>query len=69
VIGELERRVMRLGNWALAVVCGSMGVFTLWFCFLRAGLIPYAVGFLGIAVALEAANHYFLAPHGPANRR
>jgi hypothetical protein len=60
-MGELERRMMRLGNWLLSLVCGSMGVFTLWFCFLNAALIPYAVGFLGIAVLLEAANRYLLA--------
>lgn len=61
-MGELERRMMRLGNWLISLVCGSMGIFTLWFCSLQMALIPYAVGFLGIAVALELANRFLLAP-------
>jgi hypothetical protein len=60
-MGELERRMMRLGNWPLSLVCGNMGVFTLWFSFIAHSLIPYAVGFLGIGLALEIANHRFLA--------
>ena len=60
-MGELERRMMRLGNWCLSLVCGSMGVFTLWFCFIAHSLIPYAIGFLGMALVLEIANHKLLA--------
>ena len=69
VFGELERQMMRLGNWVIALVCGSMGVFTLWFCSLNFSLIPYAVGFFGIAFLLEATNWYFFAPQRPAKRR
>lgn len=65
---ELARRMMRLGNWLIALICGSMGVFTICFCYLSATLIPYAVLFFGIAFTLEAANFYFLADR-PANRR
>lgn len=69
MIGELERQMMRLGNWLIALVCGSMGVFTLWFSYLNAAFISYAIAFFGIAFALEAANWYFLSPDRPANRR
>jgi hypothetical protein len=60
--GDLERQMVRLGNWAIALVCGSMAVFTLWYCLLNYSLIPYAAVFLLIALALEAANHFFLSP-------
>jgi hypothetical protein len=60
-MGELERRMMQLGSWLLSLVCGSMGVFTLWFTFIAPSLMPYAVVFLGIGLVLEIANHKFLA--------
>jgi hypothetical protein len=60
VFGELERRFMRLGSWVIALVCGSMGVFTLWFSYLSASLIPDAAGFLAIAVAVDLASRRFL---------
>lgn len=59
-MGELERRMMRLGNWLIALVCGSMGVFTLWFSFVAPSLLFYAVGFLSVGLILEIANHRFL---------
>ena len=68
-MGELERQMMRLGNWLIALVCGSMGVFTLWFSYLNFALMSYAVAFFVIAFGLEAANWYFLSPDRPANRR
>ena len=62
MFGTLERRVMQLGNWTLSLTCGSMGVFTLWHAAANpAKLLPYAAGFLAVAGALEAANHFFLA--------
>ena len=54
-------RMMQLGTWVMSTVCGSMGVFSVWFTFLNTALIPYAFGFLGLAVALRLADHYFLA--------
>jgi hypothetical protein len=67
--GDLERQMVRLGNWAIALVCGSMAVFTLWYCPLNYSLMPYAGVFLLIALALEAANHFLAPPPGPAKRR
>lgn len=67
-LGELERRMIQLGNWLLALVCGSMGVFTLWFCLLNVALISYAVGFLAIAILLDVANRYFFAADPPSGR-
>src|SRR5689334_18089811 len=61
MFGSLERRVMQLGNWALSLTCGSMGVFTLWYSIDIPRLLPYAAGFLAIGGALEAANHLFLS--------
>jgi hypothetical protein len=58
----LERRMVEVGTWLLSLVCGSMGIFTLWFSFLNASLSQYAVEFLGAAFALELANHFFLSP-------
>lgn len=60
-MGELERRMMWFGNWLIALVCGSMGVFSLWYSFLAPSLIPYAALFLGLGAILEVANHWFLA--------
>jgi hypothetical protein len=54
-------RMMQLGTWVLSTVCGSMGVFSLWFTFINAALISYTFAFLGIACALQVANHFFLA--------
>jgi hypothetical protein len=51
----------QLGTWLISTVCGSMGVFTLWFSFITHSLIPYALVFLGLGLALEAANRRFLA--------
>ena len=61
MFGEVERRMMRLGNWLIALVCGSMGVFSLWFSFLAPSLTPYTILFLGLGLVLELANHRFLA--------
>jgi hypothetical protein len=54
-------RMMQLGTWVLSTVCGSMGVFSLWFVHLTAAMIPYAIGFLCFALGLEFANRRYLA--------
>ena len=69
MFGEVERRMMRLGNWLIALICGSMGVFSLWFSYHGVALMPYVVGFFAIAFGLEAANHYFLGAERPVSRR
>lgn len=58
-------RMLQLGNWVLSTICGSMGVFTLWFSLLfhDKGLAQPAAAFLAAALALELARHYFLTPH------
>ena len=53
-------RMIQLGTWVLSTVCGSMGVFSLWFTFLNTALIPYAFGFLALGVALQLASHFYL---------
>lgn len=46
----------RIGNWVLSVICGGMGLFTLWFTFRDSSFAPFAIVFLGLALALESAN-------------
>ena len=60
VMGDLEWRMMQVGNWLIALICGSMGVFCLWFSFSIPKLAPDAAGFLALAIVLELASHFLL---------
>jgi hypothetical protein len=56
---ESGLRMLQLGSWAIALICGSMGVFCLWFSYLSAQIASYAAEFMLAAIAVEWARHHY----------